>query len=141
MPESGPSDRRLHRKTPQKTWVELADVRSEDFERRYDLTDKVSVHNASPSLEERWNTELDKRGIVVVAAFLANNHFVGQGELAEFKLFVAGLQNPTKSYVERWLARKEAEAAQLTEAVRRRSRNLKIAMVIVVLALFALGNH
>jgi transposase len=43
--------------------------------------------------------------------------FVGQGPGPEYPLHVSALANPTRHYVETWVAQKEAEAAKLAEQI------------------------
>jgi hypothetical protein len=57
------------------------------------------------------DAELNRRGVAVVAALLANDDAVGIGRGAEVRLFATGLSNPERGYVEDWLGRKERETA------------------------------
>lgn len=67
------------------------------------------------SLHRRWDAELDRRGVTAIRAYLASDQ-VGASQNADVRLFVAGLEDPARHYVERWLVRKEADAALLAEA-------------------------
>ena len=63
-------------------------------------------------LAPRWDAVLEKRGLTAVKLYLAPDN-IGTGQNAEVRLFVSGLQDPQRDYVEGWIARKEAEAARL----------------------------
>jgi hypothetical protein len=65
-------------------------------------------------LAPRWDAVLEKRGLTAVKLYLAPDN-IGTGQNAKVRLFVSGLQDPQRDYVEGWIARKEAEAARLVE--------------------------
>jgi hypothetical protein len=76
--------------------------------------------SSDKELAARWDAELERRGKTAVAAKLASGD-EGAGTGADFRLFVQGLQNPTRGYVEESLGRldrqeKAAEAAAMAEA-------------------------
>ena len=94
------------------------------------------------SIEMEWSAQLDRRGLTSVVAALSGSE-VGIGRGAEFRLFIAGMQNPSRGFVEDWVGRKEAEAraearakeaeAKVTEA-RRHRHNLTVNIVLSILA-------
>jgi hypothetical protein len=67
------------------------------------------------------DAELDKRGRAAIAAMLTEA--VGANRGATVRLWVQGLPDPDRAYVEDWLGRKEAEEAAL--AARRHEEALK----------------
>ena len=69
---------------------------------------------SDPSLEQRWDAELEKRGLAAVTLLL-DAYNVGIGRNAEVRLFVPGLENPQRDYVEGWIRRKEGEGSRLAE--------------------------
>lgn len=66
------------------------------------------------AIHKRWDAELERRGVSAVIAYLASDQ-VGASQNADVRLFVVGLEDPARRYVERWLGRKEADAARLAE--------------------------
>ena len=57
-----------------------------------------------------WDAELERLGRDSVIARLTLGREVGSGPASEFKLWMQQVPNPTRSYVEDWIARREAEA-------------------------------
>ena len=78
------------------------------------MTDPSIGDGREASAHRRWDEELERRGVAAITAYLASGG-VGTGQNAEVHLFVTGLENPQRQYVERWLGRKEAEADRLAE--------------------------
>jgi hypothetical protein len=67
--------------------------------------------------KERWDEELERLGKASVTARLGIKEASGAGPNADFRLWVSGLRDPPRRYVEEWLQRKEAEE-KATEAKR-----------------------
>jgi hypothetical protein len=65
----------------------------------------------------KWSAELERRGVASVVAMLSGSE-VGIGRGSDFRLFIQGMPNPSRGFVEDWIGRKEAEE-RLLEADKR----------------------
>ena len=63
----------------------------------------------------KWTEELDRRGFPSVVATLASG--VGPGRASPYHLFIQGMPEPTREFVEGWICRREA-AEKATETRR-----------------------
>ena len=62
------------------------------------------------SRDPNWDEALELLGREAVIARLGIGEVSGTGPGVEFKLWVSQLKNPSRGYVEQWLARNAAEA-------------------------------
>ena len=70
------------------------------------------------NLEPLWTAALDRRGVESVKAQLLNT---GRGQDAEFRDLLPGYnRNPSRKFVEKWLAKRERRDRYVHLAPRRR---------------------
>jgi hypothetical protein len=93
-----------------------------------------------PELTVRWDAELRRLGRAAVIARLENG---GAHANSDYKLFVSGLRDPLRGYVERWLARQEeasekAARARHDQSMRRSTFAICVSVLALLIAMLAL---
>jgi len=97
-----------------------------------------------PELKKRWDAILAKRGLAVVGADLASGADLTSGDMvgaeqdAEYRLHEPGLTtNPTRAYVEGWIARQQM--AEESRQPDRHQRSYWPVVASVVIGIIATG--